>query len=212
MEKLLLISNGFFEGKTYLEYARNWMRKHFDSSPQSSKTLLFVPYAKKDHDAYVDLAGDGLAPAGITLISTHTLESPVAFLKNPQSIDGIFVAGGNGFRLLDALRKTELLPAIREKGVSGTPYLGVSAGTNVAGPTIMTTNDMPITWPKNLEALGFVPFQINTHYVAGKFYYYEDGRRVPYNGETRDDRIAEYHEENDLPVVAHRVAHTSHCW
>jgi len=205
MKNLLLLSNGTLAGQGFLEYARPWIAEHFKASPESPKTILFVPYALpyplKDYDEYVQKAEQALAPLGIKVISPHTSDNPAALL---DKVDGVFIGGGNTFELLDKLKKTGLLKAIKEKVEAGMPYMGASAGTIVVGPTLMNTNDMPDAWPESPEAMGLVPFQINPHYVDGKFYYEEDGKIVPYNGESRSDRINGWHSRsgNILPVVA----------
>lgn len=170
----------------------------FGASPESPKTILFVPYALKDHDAKAKQVADVLASLGINVISAHASSDPVQLL---DKVDGVYVGGGNTFRLLDQLQKSGLLEAIKKKVVQGMPYMGGSAGINVVGPTIMTTNDMPIVTPANYNAMGLVPFQINPHFVDGAFYYEEEGQIVPYQGEARTSRIMQYHEENDTPVV-----------
>jgi dipeptidase E len=115
--------------------------------------------------------------------------------------EGIYVGGGNTFRLLNEFYGLDLLGPIRERVRAGVPYLGVSAGTNVACPTIKTTNDMPIVAPPRLDALGLVPFQVNPHYFNGPVYLKAaDGYQEHY-GETRDERLREFHELNDTPVI-----------
>jgi dipeptidase E len=198
---LLLLSNGKLPGQEYLEYAREWICDLFGASAETPKTILFVPYALKDHDAYAAKVRKALAPLGIDVISAHEADDPVALLGR---VDGVFVGGGNTFRLLAELERTGLLDAIAAKVKGGMPYMGASAGINVAGPTIKTTNDMPIVMPASLDAMGLVSFQINPHYVEGRFHYEEDGKMVPYNGESRTDRINQFHEENDTPVVGVR--------
>jgi dipeptidase E len=201
MKRLLLLSNGTITGQEYLEHARIWIASHFRASAQASKTILFIPYALHNHEAYAEKAARALAPLGINTISAHATDDPSARL---DGVDGICVGGGNTFRLLKMLQETELLSAIKERVDAGMPYLGVSAGTNVAGPTIKTTNDMPIVQPESLDAMSLVPFQINPHYVDGALYYKELNNTVLYNGETRAERIAEFHEENSMPVLALR--------
>jgi dipeptidase E len=160
--------------------------------------LLFVPYAIADHDGYVrGLAERGLN-AGYELDGLHRHPDPV---RAVQEAEGVFVGGGNTFRLLDRLYRFGLVDALRERVRAGLPYLGVSAGCNVACPTIKTTNDMPIVQPPSLAALGLVPFQVNPHYVFGPMYVRDGDGYGQHFGETRDDRIREYHEENDTPVV-----------
>ncbi len=160
--------------------------------------LLFVPYALKDHDAYVEgLTARGLH-GGLCLDGIHRRADPV---KAVEEAEGIYIGGGNTFRLLDALYELNLLDAIRDGVRSGLPYLGISAGTNVACPTMMTTNDMPIVRPPSFEALGLIPFQINVHYFSGRTYVEAGGTFQEHFGETRDDRIAEFHEVNGTPVI-----------
>src|SRR5205823_11390664 len=110
---------------------------------------------------------------------------------------GIFVGGGNTFRLLTALFRLNLVNAIRERVRGRMPYLGISAGCNVACPTIKTTNDMPIVQPPSLDALGLVPFQVNPHYYTGQDFVRHGDEFVEHFGETRDDRLREFHEENE---------------
>lgn len=190
---LLLLSNGALANKR-----NETIAELFGASPEHPKTIMFVPFALKDHDAVAERVSKNLAPLGITVVSAHTVDDPVALL---DKVDGVYVGGGNTFRLLDTLQKTGLLEAIRGKVENGFPYMGASAGINVAGLTIMTTNDMPIVQPASMEAMGLVPFQINPHYFEGKPHYEEDGKIVPYQGETRDDRIIQFQEENDVPVI-----------
>jgi dipeptidase E len=113
----------------------------------------------------------------------------------------LYVGGGNTFRLLGALYQRGLLGVLRERVQAGVPYLGVSAGTNVACPTIQTTNDLPVTLPPSLDALGLVPFQVNPHYFPGPTYFKVGDRYHEHHGETRDDRVREFHQLNDTPVV-----------
>ena len=190
---LLLLSNGALANKR-----NETISELFGASPENPKTIMFVPFALKDHDAITDRVAKNLAPLGINVVGAHTFKDPVAAL---DKVDGIYMGGGNTFRLVDTLQKTGLLDAIRTKVEGGMPYMGASAGINVAGPTIMTTNDMPIVQPKTMDAMGLVPFQLNAHYFEGKPHYEEDGKIVPYQGETRDDRIIQFQEENATPVI-----------
>ncbi|TAL40095.1 MAG: dipeptidase PepE [Alphaproteobacteria bacterium] len=190
---LLLMSNGALatnRAETIAEL--------YGASPENPKTVMFIPFALKDHDAVTDRVKKAYAPLGINIVSAHEFKDPVAEL---DKVDGIYMGGGNTFRLLDTLQKTGLLEAIRDKVQGGMPYMGASAGINVAGPTIMTTNDMPIVQPKTMDAMKLVHFQINPHYFEGKPHYEEDGKIVPYQGETRDDRIIQFQEENATPVI-----------
>jgi dipeptidase E len=160
--------------------------------------LLFVPYALADHDGYVKTIEKRGLNAGYRLDGIHRHADPVQAVGEAEAI---FVGGGNTFRLLANLYRLGLIEAIREHVRSGMPYLGVSAGSNVACPTIRTTNDMPIVQPPSLDALGLVPFQLNPHYFLGASFVRQGDNYVEHFGETRDERIREFHEENDTPVV-----------
>lgn len=162
------------------------------------RQMLFVPYALADHDRYLAMMNELVGRAGFALDGIHQHPDPHAAVANAQAI---FVGGGNTFRLLSDLYRYDLLEVIRSRVRQGMPYLGVSAGSNVACPTLQTTNDMPITLPPSFEALGLVPFQLNPHYYFGRtFVETADGLQEHF-GETRDDRLAEFHEMNDTPVI-----------
>jgi dipeptidase E len=160
--------------------------------------VLFIPYALADHDGYVRTMTERGLNAGYQLDGIHRHPDPLAAVREAEAI---FVGGGNTFRLLATLYRFGLLDSIRERARGGMSYLGVSAGTNVACPTIRTTNDMPIVQPPSLDALGLVPFQVNAHYYTGSNYVRHGDQFVEHFGETRDDRIREFHEENETPVV-----------
>jgi dipeptidase E len=160
--------------------------------------VLFVPHALADHDGYVRMMEERGLNAGYLLEGIHHHADPVAAVRGAEAV---FVGGGNTFRLLAALYRLGLLDPIRERVRGGMPYLGISAGTNVACPTIRTTNDMPIIEPPSLNALGLVSFQVNAHYYPGSNYVRYGDQFVEHFGETRDDRLREFHEENATPVV-----------
>lgn len=170
------------------------MQRHFGAIGR----LLFVPYALADHDGYVAKMIERGIHAGYELDGIHRHADPV---RAVEEAEGIFIGGGNTFRLLNALYQFNLLEPIRRRVRAGLPYLGVSAGTNVACPTIRTTNDMPIVEPPSLAALGLVPFQINPHYYFGANYVKDGEHFIEHFGETRDDRLREFHEENATPVI-----------
>lgn len=187
---LLLLSNSTNHGQGYLDHAMAEIRALFGAVAR----IAFVPFALADRDGYTAKAAarflkDGIAVDGVT--------PDLAGRRQLERAQAVFVGGGNTFRLLDTLQKTGLLHVLRERVQGGMPYLGASAGTNIAAPTIRTTNDMPIVQPVSFDALGFVPFQINPHYLDAD----PSSRHM---GETREDRLREYLEENEAPVVGLR--------
>jgi dipeptidase E len=190
----LLLGSGGLRTPERIQLLTGAMRSMFGPL----RRLLFVPFALKDHDAYVRVMIERGVHAGYELDGLHRHADPVAAVREAEAI---FVGGGNTFRLLDTLYRLGVLDAIRERVRGGMPYLGVSAGTNVACPTIKTTNDMPIVQPPSLAALGLVPFQINPHYYVGANYVRAGEAYVQHFSETRDDRLREFHEENATPVL-----------
>ncbi len=170
------------------------MRAHFGDVGR----LLFVPYALQDHDRYVQVLAERGLDAGYTVDGIHRHADPRRAVREAEAV---YIGGGNTFRLLEALYRLELLDVLRERVRAGVPYLGISAGCNVACPTIKTTNDMPIVQPPSFEALGLVPFQVNPHYYTGVNWVKAGDELREHFGETRDDRLREFHEVNDTPVV-----------
>jgi dipeptidase E len=188
------LASGGFRTEERVTFLRAQMRAFFGNA----KRLLFVPYALKDHDRYQQMLVEKKLDGGYALDGIHESAKPEAAVEKAEAI---YVGGGNTFRLLSELYRLRLLDVIRQRVRSGMPYLGISAGSNVACPTIKTTNDMPIIQPPSLDALGLVPFQVNPHYFTGQTHVKcDEGYRELFN-ETRDDRIREYHEMNDLPVI-----------
>ena len=156
--------------------------------------MVFIPYALQDHDVYADRIGARMAAVGVPITSVHSVPDPANAVEES---DGIMVGGGNTFRLLRALQRLGLVELIRARVSAGVPYFGASAGSNVACPTIRTTNDMPIVETESLRALHLVPFQINPHYVDPP----PPEQRV---GETRAERLEQFLEENDVTVIGLR--------
>ena len=190
MPELLLLSNSVSPGMGFLAHAREVI---VELVPPGSR-LLFLPYAVADRNHYAGVMTGALAPLGITVTSAHQVTDPVAALAGA---DAVFCGGGNSFRLLAALQSAALVAALRERVEVGLPYLGASAGTNMACPTLRTTNDMPIVEPQSFAAIGLVPFQINPHYL-------DPDPASTHQGETRPQRITEFLEENDVPVLGLR--------
>ena len=157
-------------------------------------TVLFVPWALHDLDRYTSTVRTRLERMDLGVAGIHEHDNA------REAVDGaeaVFVGGGNTFRLLSRLYEADVMDAIRERVAGGMPYMGSSAGSNVACTTIMTTNDMPIVQPPGFAALGLVPFQLNPHYL-------DPDPDSKHQGETRADRIREYHEVNDAPVLGLR--------
>jgi dipeptidase E len=188
--RILLLSSSTIFGSGYLDYAENEIRDFFGKITR----VLFIPFALHDRDAYAATARGRFARLGYQLGSLHEAPDVHAAVKTAEAI---FIGGGNTFRLLKTLYDFDLLKVIRARVESGTPYLGSSAGSNVAGPTIKTTNDMPIVEPPSFDALGLVAFQINPHYV-------EPEPDSTHMGETREERILQFLEENETPVIGLR--------
>jgi len=189
-KRLLLISNSTLHGSGYLDHAESEIRSFLGDA----KRVLFVPYALYDRDKYAANARQRFQKMGYELTSVHTVANPVAAVNET---DAVFIGGGNTFRLLKALYEFDLIDAIRTRVSNGMPYIGSSAGSNVAAPTIKTTNDMPIVQPPSFNALGLVSFQINPHYL-------DPDPNSRHMGETREERIVQFLEENDTPVVGLR--------
>ena len=187
---VLLISNSTVHGRDYLDHAEDELKKFLGNA----KTVLFFPYALYDRDAYAAKASARFATMGYTMTSAHSAHDPQQAIAET---DAIFIGGGNTFRLLKALQDLELIEPIRRRVRAGAPYVGSSAGSNVAGPTIKTTKDMPIVQPRSFESLGLVPFQISPHFQ-------DPDPSSTHMGETQEERIIQFLEENDTPVLGMR--------
>ncbi|MFZ2013509.1 MAG: dipeptidase PepE [Nocardioides sp.] len=185
--ELLLMSNGTAPGREYLAHALETL----DALLQGVDRVAFVPYAQRSLDAHTEFVAAAMRPLGVEVVGVHRGVEPHRVV---ESAGAVFVGGGNAFRLLAALYRHGLVQAIQSAVTRGAVYVGSSAGTNVACPTIRTTNDMPIVEPPSLDALRLVPFQINPHYPAAEVL---NGHL----GETRDERIAEFLEDNDVPAL-----------
>jgi dipeptidase E len=188
--KALLLSSSRVHGGGYLDHAEAEIKNLL----QGVSRVLFVPYALQDRDGYARVARTKLEAMGFALDSIHDAADPKLAVERAQAM---FIGGGNTFRLLKTLYELNLLDVIKRRAESGMPYMGASAGSNVAGMTIRTTNDMPIVQPPSFNALGLVPFQINPHYL-------DADPSSTHMGETREQRLREYLEENTVPVVAIR--------
>ena len=188
---LILLSNSSVFGRGYLEHAIDAIGDFLGSR----KTVHFAPYALADHDDYSGRARTALSAVGAEVIGLHTFPNPAAALEQAEVL---FVGGGNSFRLLKALHGHGLIEVVRRRVAAGElSYMGSSAGTNMACPEVRTTNDMPIVEPPSFQSFGLIPFQINPHYL-------DPDPASTHMGETREKRIHQFHEENDVAVLGMR--------
>ena len=193
MRKLIIASTSTVHGSGYLEYILNDLEELF----KETNEILFVPYARpsgKSHDEYTEVARKAFKKINKKVVGIHTFENPIDAIKQAE---GIFVGGGNTFVLVTQLYKNTLIEPIQEVVNNGTPYFGTSAGSNICGLTISNTNDMPIMYPPSFKTFGFIPFNINPHYL-------DPDPNSTHMGETRETRIKEYHNFNEIPVLGLR--------
>ena len=191
--RLLLVSSSTVHGSGYLDHCEAQLRALYEGC----REIVFVPYARPGgltHDAYTVKARERFGEMGFRLTGIHEHDSPEAAVRRAE---GIFVGGGNTFVLLRQLYEVGVVDAIRTRAQEGMPYAGASAGSNVAGRTIGTTNDMPVVYPPSFDALRLVPFNINPHYL-------DPDPQSTHKGETRETRIGEFHVFNEQPVVGLR--------
>jgi dipeptidase E len=188
--RILLISNSTVHGRGYLDHVEEEIKTFLGRA----RTILFFPFALYDRDDYAAKAKARFAEMGYAVESVHTADHPQ---KTIEQADALFIGGGNTFRLLKGLQDLELVEPIRRNVKRGAPYIGSSAGSNVAGLTIKTTKDMPIVQPCSFDALGLVPFQISPHYL-------DPDPASTHMGETHEERILQFLEENETPVVGMR--------
>ncbi|WP_169973062.1 MULTISPECIES: dipeptidase PepE [unclassified Campylobacter] len=190
MKKALLLSSSGYKDTGYLNHCRPWINEFLTEHGVCDEEVLFIPYAgvRRTNDEYELKVQDCLQNKNIK--SIHRFNDPKQAVKNAKAIS---IGGGNTFVLLYYLYKYDLVDAIREKVEAGTPYFGWSAGANVAGSTIMTTNDMPIIMPKLFDALNIFPHQINPHFISGKI--------AGHNGESREERLEEFLIVNQESII-----------
>ena len=179
MKNALLISASSYQDTGYLRHCKNWVKDFLGEN--GKEEILFIPYAgvRRTNDEYEQKVIDRLKNKNIK--SIHHYEDKISAIKNANSIA---VGGGNTFMLLYTLYKLNLIEPIKEAVANGTKYFGWSAGANIAGKTMMTTNDMPIIMPKSFDSLNIFPYQINPHFISGKL--------VGHNGESREERLEEF--------------------
>jgi len=193
MKKLIIASTSTLHGGEYLDYLTPALQEHF----AGCSTLVFIPFARPggiSHDNYTKKAAAYFAKLNITVKGLHEFEDAAKALTDAEAV---FTGGGNTFLLVSQLYKTDAMTALEQAIKTGTPYLGCSAGSNICGLTMQTTNDMPIVYPPSFKTLGAIPFNLNPHYldpVAGS----------QHMGETRETRIKEFHAFNTPPVLGLR--------
>lgn len=192
-KNLIVASTSTVYGGHYLEYLFPVLENHF----KAVNEIVFIPYARPGgitYDEYARIAQKAFTQIGKKIRGIHTLENPKDVIKNAEAI---FTGGGNTFELVNQLYKNDLMPVLRETLYNGVPYLGTSAGSNICGLTMQTSNDMPIVYPASFKTLGLLPFNINPHYL-------DPLKGNTHMGETRETRIKEFHSYNNIPVVGLR--------
>ena len=193
MKNILLASTSTLYGGNYLEYILPELEIFFIDINE----ILFVPYARPSgisYDAYTKIARDAFSTIGIQVKGIHEYQDAKEAVNKAKAI---FVGGGNTFELVRQLYNKDILLDIETAVYKGMKYFGTSAGTNICGPTMKTTNDMPVVYPPSFTTLGLVPFNINPHYL-------DPNPNSTHNGETRETRIKEFHVYNDTPVIGLR--------
>jgi dipeptidase E len=193
MKRILLASTSTVYGGTYLSYLQDELIDFFTGIDE----ILFVPYARPSgitHDEYTQIAQQFFNRVVKRIVGLHTFADPKKAIRQAKAI---FTGGGNTFVLVNQLYGLEVMDVLREAVENGTLYMGTSAGSNIAGQTMQTTNDMPIVYPPSFKTLGLVPFNINPHYL-------DPDPQSKHKGETRETRIKEFHVFNDTPVIGLR--------
>lgn len=193
MIKAILASTSTLHNQNYLEY----LVPHLPELFKDVEEVLFIPYARPggiSHKEYTAKAAEAFTKAGLKLRGINEFQNPVEAVNKAQ---GIFTGGGNTFLLVSELYRNKVMNEIKTAVRNGTPYMGTSAGTNIGGLSMQTTNDMPIVYPPSFQTFGIVPFNINPHYL-------DPDPNSEHKGETRETRIKEFHSINSQPVIGLR--------
>ena len=193
MKNILIASTSTLANENYLEYLLPELQLHF----QNCNTILFIPYARPSgisHEEYTTMVRLAFAKINKKVIGIHEFEDAALAVKNAE---GIFTGGGSTFILVSQLYKNNVMEILSETIKNGTPYLGTSAGSNICGLTMQTSNDMPIVYPPSFKTLGLIPFNLNPHYL-------DPDITSTHMGETRETRIKEFHAYNSVPVLGLR--------
>lgn len=193
MKNLIIASTSTLHGGDYLAYILPELALLFEHC----KSIVFIPFARPggiSHDDYTEKVCSAFAKINLEVKGLHEFENPVEALHEAE---GIFTGGGNTFLLVTQLYKLNVMNTLAEVVKKGTPYLGTSAGSNITGLTMQTTNDMPIIYPPSFQTLGLIPFNLNPHYL-------DPDHHSTHMGETRETRIKEFHQFNSVPVLGLR--------
>lgn len=193
MKNVLLASTSALFGEEYLAYLKPFIAELFIGVDE----ITFIPFARPggvSHDDYTQKVADAFAALDIQVRGLHTFRDAAAAIREAK---GFFTGGGNTFLLVKELHEQGLMDELKHAVEKGTPYLGTSAGSNIGGVNMQTTNDMPIVYPSSFETMGLVPFNLNPHYL-------DPDPNSKHNGETRETRIQEFHTQNSIPVVGLR--------
>jgi dipeptidase E len=193
MKNIIIASTSTLHGGDYLDYLLPELQLHF----KDCKTILFIPYARPggiSHDEYTAKVALAFAKINIAVKGIHEFKNPASAI---QDAEGIFTGGGNTFLLVSQLYKNNIMAVLAETVKNRTPYLGTSAGSNICGLTMQTTNDMPIIYPPSFQTLGLIPFNLNPHYL-------DADKQSTHMGETRETRIQEFHAFNTVPILGLR--------
>lgn len=193
MKNILLASTSSLFGEAYLAYLTTEIKELFKDTDE----VIFIPYARPggiSHDDYTAKAAEAFAALNIKLTGLHTYANPKVAIRNAK---GFFAGGGNTFLLVKQLHELGLMEPMKAAVENGVPYLGTSAGSNIGGISMQTTNDMPIVYPPSFQTLGLVPFNLNPHYL-------DPDPTSKHNGETRETRIKEFHTQNTETVIGLR--------
>ena len=193
MKNLLVASTSTIFGGHFLQYLLPELKEHF----KGINTLLFIPYARPggiSYDSYTSIVAEALKDFSFAVKGIHEFDDAKLAIDQAEAV---FVGGGNTFVLVDQLYRQDLIKPLKKRLENGIPYLGTSAGSNIVGLSVKTTNDMPIVHPETLEALGMIPFNINPHYL-------DPDPDSKHKGETRETRIKEFHSCNNTTVIGLR--------
>jgi dipeptidase E len=193
MKNIVLASTSTLFGENYLAYLKPVIQELFEGI----REIIFVPFARPggiSHDEYTAKAAEAFKEYGIEIKGLHAFSNPTEAIENAK---GFFTGGGNTFLLVKQLHELNLMQPLKKAVENGTPYMGASAGSNIGGVNMKTTNDMPIVYPPDFSTMALVPFNLNPHYL-------DPNPDLKHNGETRETRIREFHTQNDIPVIGLR--------